>query len=152
MEDQIFILASHYKQKYYENPKFQGLPIEIRNEMKELCIRLAEKLKGIVTLAFNHEGEVILNIKGEEDFSFDEIGAQLELKEVREAKIEQFQMMKLWYLMYHTDYGQIFRRATSLYQEEKKDPNEIIDLLIKEYGQDMEKTIIETVEIVMGQC
>ncbi|NLI90025.1 MAG: hypothetical protein GX366_06425 [Epulopiscium sp.] len=151
MEDQIFILASHYKQQYYENPKYEGLPIEIRDEMKELCIRLAEKLRGIVTLAFNHEGEVILNIKGEEgDFSFDEIGAQLELKEIREENAEQFQMMKLWYLMYHTDYGQIFRKVTVLYQEEKKDPDEIIDLLIKEYGHDMEKTIIETVEIVKG--
>lgn len=149
MEKQIFMSASYYKQKYYTNPEFEGLPVEIRNHMKDLCIMLAEKLHGIITLGFHLDGEVFLDIAAEEgDIEYDEIGAQLELKEVREEQEEKFKTMKLWYLMYQTDYGEIFRQVIKLHHNEKKTSDEIVDLLIKKHGENMRETIIQTMEII----
>ena len=105
MEKQIFITASYYKQKYYANPRFDGLPADIRNHMRDLSIMLAEKLHGVISLGFYPSGDVFYEIDAEEgDFEFDHIGAKLELKEIEQENKERFKTMKLWYLMYQTEY------------------------------------------------
>ncbi len=149
MTKQIFISASYYKQKYYGNPKFEGLPVEVRNGMRELCIMLAEKLHGIITLGFHPSGDVFLEIEAEEgDFEYDEIGSRLELKEVEEENKEIFKTMKLWYLMYQTEYGELFREILILYHNENKTVDEIIDILSQKYGKDMKDTVIEIIETI----
>lgn len=150
MEKYIFISASYYKQKYYANPKFEGLPVDIRNDMRDLCIMLAEKLHGVITLGFYPSGDVFFEVDQEEgDFEFDEIGAKLELKEVENENKERFKTMKLWYLMYQTEYGELFREILMLHHNEKKNREQIIDALCQKHGEhveDMVKEIIETIE------
>lgn len=150
MEKQIFITASYYKQQYYANPRFEGLPADIRNHMRDLSIMLAEKLHGVITLGFYPSGDVFYEIDPEEgDFEFDEIGAKLELKEVEEENKERFKTMKLWYLMYQTEYGELFREVLILNSNEEKTAEEIIDSLCEKYGEEVEgmvKEIIETIQ------
>lgn len=149
MNKQIFISATYYKQKYYANPQFEGLPIEIRNSMKELCIMLAEKLHGIITLGFHVSGDVFLTIEAEEgDLEYDEIGARLELVEIEEENKEVFKTMKLWYLMYQTEYGDLFREILTLYHSEKKTSDEVIDVLCKKYGENMKDAIVEIIDTI----
>lgn len=149
MNKQIFISASYYKQKYYANPKFEGLPVDIRNYMRDLSIMLAEKLHGIITLGFYANGDVFFEINAEEnDFEFDEIGARLELKEVEEENEEKFKTMKLWYLMYQTDYGEIFRQIMVLSEGADKTWDEIIEILSEEHGEDKRDVIAEIIETI----
>lgn len=149
MDKQIFISASYYKQKYYANPKFEGLPVDIRNGMKELCIVLAEKLHGVITLGFYPSGDVFFEIESEEgDFEYDEIGAKLELKDIEEENKERFKTMKLWYLMYQTEYGELLRETLVLLNSEKKSLDEIIQILSEKYGRDMGNAITEIVETI----
>ncbi|HHX63067.1 MAG TPA: hypothetical protein GX707_20505 [Epulopiscium sp.] len=149
MDKQIFISASYYKQKYYANPKFEGLPVEIRNEMRDLCIMLAEKLHGVITLGFHLSGDVFFEIEAEEDdFDYDEIGSRLELKDIEEENKERFKTMKLWYLMYQTEYGDLFREILSLYHSQKKTSDEIIDILSSKYNQDMTDMVVEILESI----
>lgn len=145
MEKQIFISASYYKQKYYANPRFDGLPVDIRNEMRDLSIMLAEKLHGIITLGFYPSGDVFFEIDQEDgDFEFDEIGAKLELKEIEAENKERFKTMKLWYLMYQTQYGGLFREILIL--NKKKSKEEIIKALCQKHGDDVEETVVEIIE------
>lgn len=149
MEKNILISASHYKQKYYENPLYEELPAEIRNEMRVLCIMLAEKLHGIITLGFHTNGDVFLEVFPEEgDYEHDEIGAQLEIKEVEEENAETFKRMKLWYLMYQTNYGELFRQTLTLFHTEKKPVSEIIEILCSKYGWAVKDTIEEIIETI----
>ena len=149
MEKQIFISASYYKQKYYANPQYEGLPAEIRNEMRVLCIMLAEKLHGIITLGFYINGDVFLEVMPEEgDHEHDEIGAQLEIKEIEKENAETFRKMKLWYLMYQTNYGELFRESLTLFHTEKKSASEIIEILSSKYGETVRDTIEEIIETI----
>lgn len=149
MEKQIFISASYYKQKYYANPQYGGLPAEIRNEMRILCVSLAEKLHGIATLGFYSNGDVFLDVTPEEgDHEHDEIGAQLEIKEVAEENAETFKKMKLWYLMYQTKYGEILRETLTLIHTKKKSISEIVDILSAKHGQIEKNTIKEIIETI----
>ncbi len=152
MEKQIFMSASYYKQKYYTNPKYDKIPVEIRNEMRSLCIMLAEKLHGIITLGFYSDGEIFFEVAAEEgDHEYDPIGAQLEMKEVQEEYKETFKKMKLWYLMYQTDYGKILRQVLVLFNTQKQSKAEIIESLSSEHGESMRGVITEIVDTV-GIC
>lgn len=149
MNKEIFITASYYKQGYYANPKFEGLPVNIRNHMRDLSIMLAEKLHGIITLGFYPSGDVFFEITAEEgDLEYDEIGAQLELKEVREENKENFKTMKLWYLMYQTEYGILFREILTLYHSKQKSSDEIIDILSKKHGEQARELVVEIIETI----
>lgn len=149
MDRQIFISASYYKQKYYANPQYEGLPAEIRNEMRVLCIMLAEKLHGIITLGFYPNGDVFLNVTPEEgDHEHDEIGAQLEIKDVEKENADTFKKMKLWYLMYQTNYGELFRETLTLFHTEKKSASEIVEILCSKYGEAVKDTIEEIIETI----
>lgn len=112
MDKQVFITASYYKQKYYANPIYDGLPSDIRNNMRELCIMLAEKLHGIIYLGFHPSGDVFIVSEAEDgDLEYDEIDAKLVLRDVEEENEATFKKMKLWYLIYQTEYGEHFRKT-----------------------------------------
>lgn len=103
MDKQIMASASYYTQKYYMNQEFEGLPTEIRNEIRIICIHLAEKLHGIFTIGFYGNGEVFLQSQGEEvDYDYDEIGATLEIKKLEQEHKELIRALQMWYVVYKT--------------------------------------------------
>lgn len=149
MEKEILVTASYYKQKYYFNPQFDAIPAEIRNEVRALCIMVAEKIHGALTIGFYENGDVFLEASGEEtDYEYDEIGAQLEIREIKKEKVEMLRSLRLWYLMYQTEYGEVFREILTLVNNKKKTSNEIIDILCEKYGQETRDMIVEIVNTI----
>lgn len=120
MEKKVIFSASYYTQKYYSNPEFNGIPTSIRNEIKEICISLAEKLHGIFTMGFYENGEIFFEARAEEsDYDFDEIGVSLEIKKIETDKSGLLKTLKLWYRIFMTTEGQAIKEAI-IYQENKK--------------------------------
>lgn len=107
MDKKILFSASYYTQKYYSNPEFNAIPASIRNEIKEICISMAEKLHGIFTMGFYENGEIFFEVRSEEsDYDFDEIGVPLEIKKIESEKKELLKALMLWYKIFMTKEGQ----------------------------------------------
>lgn len=110
MEKKVIFSASYYTQKYYSNPEFDGLPIAVRNELKMICISLAEKLHGIFIIGFYENGDLYFEARAEEnDYDFDEIGAPLEIKKIEKEKSQLLHKLRLWYRIFITSDGQTIR-------------------------------------------
>ncbi|WP_058486499.1 DUF6145 family protein [Defluviitalea phaphyphila] len=110
MNKKVVFAASYYTQKYYSNPEFDDIPTAIRNEIRTLCISLAEKLHGIFIIGFYENGEIYFEARAEEsDYDFDEIGVSLEIKRIEEEKSKLLKMLRLWYIMYKTEEGQAIK-------------------------------------------
>ena len=106
MENKIVAVASFVEQKYFLEPEFQGLPQEIRDEIKAICVSLAQKLGCTFLMRIYADGKIYFEtVKGEDDFNFDEIGAELEIKEINRKKQELFKAIKLWYRVFFTEEG-----------------------------------------------
>ncbi len=112
MQDNILAAASYEKQKYYLEPKFQTLPENIQEEVRILCVSLAQKLECTFLMGFHEDGEVYFEtVKGEDDFNFDEIGAELEIKELFRVKKELLGALKIWYTIFFTKNGEEVKKA-----------------------------------------
>ena len=99
--------ASFDKEKYYINSEYSALPESIKQEIKEICIPLAEKLMCTFIIGFGDGGEVYFEtVKSDEIPDFDDIGAELEIKRTAKEKKELLKALKLWYLIYKTDEGE----------------------------------------------
>lgn len=106
MEKKVLASASCYKQLYYLNQEFDSLPTDIKNNLKVICVSLAEKLHCIFSIGFYEDGTVYIETTSEEaDYNFDEIGAKLEIKQLQKKEAEFFKSLKLWYIIYKTDKG-----------------------------------------------
>ncbi len=106
MEKVVLSSASFYTQKYYLNPEFDTLPTDIRNQLRYICIPLAEKLHCIFTIGFYSNGSVYIETKAEEvDYDYDDIGSKLEIKKLEKEKEEFFETLRLWYFIYKTSKG-----------------------------------------------
>lgn len=101
MEKEVIAAASSYNQKYYFNPKFNGLPIDIKNDIKTITVCLAEKLHGIFNMGFYEDGSIFFESLGEnDDFDYDEIGAKLEIKKLEKEEKELIKSLSLWYKVF----------------------------------------------------
>ncbi len=94
--------ASCYNKKYYINPEMEKkLPSQVKEELKALIASKAEKLHCIFTLGFYKNGDIFIETKSEEnDFDFDEIGAKLEIEQIKREKAELLDSLNLWYTIY----------------------------------------------------
>ncbi len=98
MNKEIITAASCYTEKFYFNPKFDGLPIEIKNELREVTIILSQKLHCIFTIGIYEDGLIYIESKAEEsDYNYDEIGAGLEIKKLERQMEKTFQGIEMWY-------------------------------------------------------
>lgn len=104
--------ASFYKQAYSFNGAFDGLPPDIKDEIKILCVSLAQKLHGVFTLGFYADGGLYFEAFGEAaDYNFDEIGAKLETDQLAAEKKDLIKALRLWYAVFQTEEGEKIRRA-----------------------------------------
>ncbi len=94
----VLAAASCMEQKYFFENKFKGLPIEVQKELQILCVTLAEKLGCTFLIGFYEDGEVYFEtVAAENDLNFDEIGAELEIKEILRKHKELIHALELWY-------------------------------------------------------
>lgn len=96
----ILASASYEKQKYYINNDFYDLPQQIKNEIKTICVIMAERLRCIFIMGFHDDGEIYFETVDDNDPNFDNIGAELDIRELYREKEELLSSLKLWYLVF----------------------------------------------------
>ena len=85
-----------YFYKYFMDEEFKFLPDTIKEDLKRICVYMAEKLNCTFLVGFDDNGDVYFEtIKHEGDFDFDEIGAELEIKRLQKEELELFRAMEL---------------------------------------------------------
>ncbi len=94
----VLCAASAYEEKYYLNPMFSRLPEEIQNELKIISVLFTEEIGGIFSLEFDSSGNLKFRTQAKDsDYSYDEIGASLMIKEIRKNRGELLQSLEWYY-------------------------------------------------------
>lgn len=94
----ILCAASAYEEKYYLNQEFVGLPEAVKEELQIMCVLYTADVGGILTLQYDEQGNLLLNVTSEEDdFLFDEIGSVLKIKQIQAQKRELLEALELYY-------------------------------------------------------
>ena len=93
--------ANSYEKRFYINPDFESLPDSIKDELKVMCVLYTEDVGGILTLVYEEDGELCFEVTTEEnDFTFDEIGSRLKIKELQKTKSELLEALQLYYKVF----------------------------------------------------
>ena len=97
-EEQVLCVANAYLKKYYFNEDFAILPQQIKDELQILCVTYTEEIGGVFTLLFDEEGNLQMRTEASDvDGFYDEIGAELKIKQIRQEKEELFRSLELFY-------------------------------------------------------
>ena len=98
-ENQVVLCGSNaYEQKYYLNEDFSALPQGIKEELQIMCVLFTEDVGGVLTLCFEEDGTLMMQVQAEEDdFLYDEIGSVLKVKQLQEEKKELLESLELYY-------------------------------------------------------
>ena len=103
-QDKIVLCgANSQEEKYYLNPDFANLPEHIQDELKILCVLYVHDVGGILTLVFDEDGSLKLEVTAEEgDPMFDDIGSQLKIKQIQNdpEKQELLRQLELFYKIF----------------------------------------------------
>ena len=101
-EEMVLCAASSYEQKYYLNPEFESLPEAVKQEMQIMCVLYTADVGGVLLLVFDENGNLELKVEHNEgDFSFDEIGSVLKIKELQDTKEELFKSLEMFYKVFY---------------------------------------------------
>lgn len=101
-EEMVLCAASSYEQKYYLNPEFESLPEAVKQELQIMCVLYTADVGGVLLLVFDENGNLELKVEHNEgDFSFDEIGSVLKIKELQDTKEELFKSLKMFYKVFY---------------------------------------------------
>ncbi len=100
-EKTVLCGANAYEMKYYFNEQFAGIPESVKEELHIICVLFTEEVGGIFTIAFEEDGNVILETRAEEsDIYYDEVGSGLLVGEVRRRRQELFESLSLYYRIF----------------------------------------------------
>ena len=101
-EEMVLCAASSYEQKYYLNPEFESLPEAVKQELQIMCVLYTADVGGVLLLVFDENGNLELQVEHNEgDFSFDEIGSVLKIKELQDTKEELFKSLEMFYKVFY---------------------------------------------------
>lgn len=101
MSETVLCAANSYERRYYLNPEFESLPESIRQELQIMCVLYTEDVGGIFMVVYDEDGNLELKVDHEEnDFTFDEIGSVLKIKELQRTKTELFESLELYYRVF----------------------------------------------------
>ena len=103
MESKKIVLcgANAYVMKYYFNEQFNGIPDSVKDELHILCVLFTEDVGGIFTIAFEEDGNVVMETNaGDDDIYYDEINSGLMVAEVRRNRRELFEALSLYYRIF----------------------------------------------------
>ena len=101
-EEMVLCAASSYEQKYHLNPEFESLPEAVKQELQIMCVLYTADVGGVLLLVFDENGNLELKVEHNEgDFSFDEIGSVLKIKELQNTKEELFKSLEMFYKVFY---------------------------------------------------
>ena len=90
--------ANAYEEKYYLNDAFANLPTQIKEELQIMCVLFTHDVGGILLLEFDGDGELLFRTQAaQDDYSYDEIGAELKIKEQQREKEDLLRSLQLYY-------------------------------------------------------
>lgn len=93
--------ANAYEMKYYFNRQFDGIPDSVKEELHILCVLFTEEVGGVFTVAFEEDGNVVLETNADDDdIYYDEISSGLMVSEVRRKRQELFEALSLYYRVF----------------------------------------------------
>ena len=93
--------ANAYEMKYYFNEKFNAIPESVKEELHILCVLFTEEVGGVFTIAFEEDGNVILETHADDDdIYYDEVSSGLMVAEVRRRRQELFEALQLYYRVF----------------------------------------------------
>lgn len=108
--------ANSYEMKYYFNRQFDGIPESIKEELHILCVLFTEEVGGIFTIAFEEDGNVVLETNADDDdIYYDEVSSGLMISEVRRMRQELFESLMMYYKVF------ILKEDISEYLKEEGD-------------------------------
>lgn len=99
MEDRMVLCgANAYEKKYYFNEQFNAVPDSIKDELHIICVLFTEEVGGIFTIAFEPDGDIVMETNAEEDdIYYDEVSSGLLISEIRRNRQELFESLSLYY-------------------------------------------------------
>lgn len=90
--------ASAYEEKYYLNDEFKNLPTQVKEELQIMCVLFTQDVGGVFLLEFDADGNLQFRTEAaENDFSYDEIGSALKIRELQRTKAELLHGLELYY-------------------------------------------------------
>ena len=93
--------ANSYEENYYLYPDFDQLPQSIKDELKIMCVLYVHDVGGILTLVYDEDGTLSLEVTSEEFApTFDDIGSQLKIKEIQREKQELLEALQIFYKVF----------------------------------------------------
>ena len=93
--------ANSYEEKYYLNPDFDQLPVDVKNELKIMCVLYVNDVGGILTLVYGEDGDLCFEVTSEEfDPMFDEIGSRLLIKKLQTEKAGLLEALQTYYKVF----------------------------------------------------
>ena len=98
MDEVVLCGASAYNRKFYLNEQFCGLPEQVKDELKIMCVLFTEDIGGVLTMEFTPEGELEFKVQADDkDYLFDEIGSGLKIRQYQREKKELLESLELYY-------------------------------------------------------
>ena len=135
MEKQIVVCASPHTHKYFFEPTFNDMPLAIKEEITEAIAAIAEKVSSVITLGFYEDGNLFIEQVNEDGVFADEIGGELEIKKFQKEKEELLKSMRLWYMIYRTEQGQVVKEVV-LCQAKGLEKETICERIQAKYGEE----------------
>ncbi|MCR5546473.1 MAG: DUF6145 family protein [Lachnospiraceae bacterium] len=100
-ENIVLCGSSKYTKKFYLNEDFNGLPKQVKDELKIMCVLYTEEIGGTLELQFDDDGSLSLVTNAEEgDLLYDEIGSVLKIKQLQKEKAELFEQLENYYKIF----------------------------------------------------
>lgn len=97
-EEVVLCGASAYNKKFYLNEDFKGLPAQVKDELKIMCVLFTEDIGGILQMVFNEDGELEFRTSADEgDLLYDDIGCILKIKELQRTKQDLLEGLQMYY-------------------------------------------------------
>lgn len=97
-EEQILCACSAYEEKYYLNPRYASLPGQIQEELQIMAVTMTADVGGVFTMEFDEDGTLYMSTTAKEnDFSYDEIGSHLKIKQYRVQYAELLKNLETYY-------------------------------------------------------
>lgn len=97
-ENVVLCAASAYEEKYYLNPLFGKLPEDIKKELKIISVLFTNEIGGIFMMEFDEEGNLQFRTEARDsDYSYDDIGSALMVKEIQKNRRELLRSLELFY-------------------------------------------------------
>ncbi len=102
-EERVLLSVSNaYNKKYYLNEDFEGLPQQVKDEIKITSVLYTEDIGGILTIGFEESGELFLEVEADEnDLLFDDIGSALKIKQIQQEKQELWEALETYFRVFY---------------------------------------------------